>query len=141
MKTQYKTLLLADRLVAQLYQIDPKLVNTKFGYAWKRFFEKNIQPTMTELNEKIEDLRIDNALTDKTTGEILYTQPDSRGAKEYKFNKDGLKKLTEQARALAKEFEDKEIDVQPYICKELPDIMLEGKKLKEDFEILKGLVL
>ena len=56
--------------------------------------------------EKIAELRLDNASVDKDGNLIL----DEKG--EYKFNKDGLKKLNEAAKELLEaEFEYKPIDV------------------------------
>jgi predicted nuclease with TOPRIM domain len=56
--------------------------------------------------EKIAELRLDNASVDKDGNLIL----DENG--EYKFNKDGLKKLNEAAKELLEaEFEYKPIDV------------------------------
>lgn len=56
--------------------------------------------------DKLGELRLDNASTDKDGNLIL----DEKG--EYKFSKEGLKKLNEAAKELiSKEFEFKPIDV------------------------------
>ena len=58
-----------------------------------KIFEK-IKPTFTEYQNKIEDLRLDNAATDDKGVLIL----DDKG--NYKFNKEGLKNLTKQINEL-----------------------------------------
>ena len=70
-----------------------------------KFIEK-LKPYNEEYNTKVQDLRLDNAATDKD-GVLLL---DEKG--EYKFTKEGLKKLTEQIKELGeKEFEFKPIEV------------------------------
>lgn len=57
-------------------------------------------------SEKLQELRLDNASVDKDNNLIL----DEKG--EYKFSKEGLKKLNESAKKLQEEeFEFKPIDV------------------------------
>lgn len=59
-----------------------------------------IKAHLDEYNEKLEDLRLDNAHTDSTGALIL----DEKGG--YKFSKDGLKKLNKDIRDLMeKDFE------------------------------------
>ena len=70
-----------------------------------KFIEK-LKPYNEDYNTKVQDLRLDNAATDKDGVLIL----DEKG--EYKFTKEGLKKLTEQIKELGeKEFEFKPIEV------------------------------
>ena len=70
-----------------------------------KFIEK-LKPYQQEYSTKIQDLRLDNAATDKDGVLIL----NSEG--EYKFTKEGIKKLTEQVKELGeKEFEFKPIEV------------------------------
>lgn len=70
-----------------------------------KFVEK-LKPYNEDYNTKVQDLRLDNAATDKDGVLIL----DEKG--EYKFTKEGLKKLTEQIKELGeKEFEFKPIEV------------------------------
>lgn len=70
-----------------------------------KFIEK-LKPYNEDYNTKVQDLRLDNAATDKD-GVLLL---DEKG--EYKFTKEGLKKLTEQIKELGeKEFEFKPIEV------------------------------
>lgn len=59
-----------------------------------------IKANLEEYNDKLEDLRLDNAHTDSTGALVL----DEKGG--YKFSKDGLKKLNKDIRGLMEqEFE------------------------------------
>lgn len=70
-----------------------------------KFIEK-LKPYNEEYSSKVQELRLDNAATDKD-GVLLL---DEKG--EYKFTKEGIKKLTEQIKELGeKEFEFKPIEV------------------------------
>jgi hypothetical protein len=135
MNKTFKQLLEADSVVAELYLKDKALENSKFGYAWRKFYEKNITPINKEFHERLEDLRIENALEDSITKEIIYGEPDKRGNKPYKFSREGLTKLTKQVRELNREYDNKEIEVVKYISSYVP------KLTEEETEILKGLVI
>ena len=70
-----------------------------------KFIEK-LKPYQEEYASKAQELRLDNAATDKDGVLILNEKQD------YKFTKEGLKKLQEQIKELGeKEFEFKPIDV------------------------------
>ena len=70
-----------------------------------KFIEK-IKPYQEEYASKVQELRLDNAATDKDGVLILKEDGD------YKFTKEGLKKLQEQIKELGeKEFEFKPIEV------------------------------
>jgi len=70
-----------------------------------KFIEK-LKPYQEDYNSKVQELRLDNAATDKDGVLILNEKQD------YKFNKEGLKKLQEQVKELGeKEFEFKPIPV------------------------------
>ncbi|CAB5218464.1 hypothetical protein UFOVP213_19 [uncultured Caudovirales phage] len=70
-----------------------------------KFLEK-LKPYQEEYNSKVQELRLDNAATDKDGVLIL----NEKG--EYKFTKEGLKKLQGQIKELEqKEFEFKPIEV------------------------------
>jgi hypothetical protein len=70
-----------------------------------KLYEK-IKPFHEEYNKQREELRLDNAATDDKG--ILLT--DDKG--DYKFNKEGIKKLTKDIEALnEKEFDFKPIEV------------------------------
>ena len=70
-----------------------------------KFIEK-LKPYQEDYNSKVQELRLDNAATDKDGVLILNEKQD------YKFNKEGLKKLQEQVKELGeKEFDFKPIEV------------------------------
>tara|TARA_R110002126_G_C10332933_1_gene490051 strand:+ start:545 stop:931 length:387 start_codon:yes stop_codon:yes gene_type:complete len=70
-----------------------------------KFIEK-LKPYQEEYASKAQELRLDNAATDKDGVLILNEKQD------YKFTKEGLKKLQEQIKELGeKEFEFKPINV------------------------------
>jgi hypothetical protein len=66
---------------------------------------KKFQPYLDEYNEKRDELRLDNASVDDKGNLIL----DEKG--EYKFSKEGLKKLSQEV----KELSDKEFDYTPIL--------------------------
>lgn len=71
----------------------------------KKFAEK-LKPYQEEYSVKLQELRLDNAATDKDGVLILNEDGD------YKFTKEGIKKLTEQLKELGeKEFEFKKFEV------------------------------
>jgi hypothetical protein len=71
----------------------------------KKFAEK-LKPYQEEYSAKLQELRLDNAATDKDGVLILNEDGD------YKFTKEGIKKLGEQLKELnEKEFEFKKIEV------------------------------
>ena len=70
-----------------------------------KFIEK-LKPYQEDYSSKVQELRLDNAATDKDGVLILNEKQD------YKFTKEGLKKLQEQIKELGeKEFEFKPIEV------------------------------
>jgi hypothetical protein len=70
-----------------------------------KFIEK-LKPYQEEYATKVQELRLDNAATDKD-GVLILTEKG-----DYKFNKEGIKKLGEQLKELGeKEFEFKPIEV------------------------------
>lgn len=132
MKKTFKELQEVDVLVGSLYQKDKTLEKSKFGYAYKRFIEKNYVPIIKERQERLIDVRIDNALEDKNTKEILTDKESNRG---YKYSKEGLKKCIKDERKVMEEFEEKEIEIEPFISSFVPQLDEEQK------EILNGLII
>ncbi len=132
MLKKFKELQEIDEIVGGLYKKNPALPNGRFGYWYNKFYKKNVTPILTEIGEKIADIRLDNAMVDEKTKEILY----SEDKQSYKITKDGMKKVNEQTRALHKEYEEKEVDVTPMISSEVPVELQE-----EDKELLKGLLI
>lgn len=126
-KKTFKELNEVDSLIGELYQKNPKLKESKFGYAYKRFIDKNFIEHLKEYQHQLSDVRIDNAMEDKDTKEILKDPtPGSRG---FKYTKEGLKKVIEQENEIMKKWNEKEIEVEPYIitAENLP-ILSEGQR-------------
>jgi len=124
MKTNIKTFKAireADILVGQLYQATPGLSETRFGYAWKRFTDKNYIPALKKLQELINDARIDNALEDPITKEILRSETDPRG---FKYTKEGLKAVIKKENEINNQYDLVEIEVESHIVieKNLPKL-------------------
>jgi len=132
MKKTYKQLREANEIINILFVKNKDIEKTKFGYACIKFIKKNFSPIFTEMQEKLTDFRVENALTDEKTKEILYTSD----GKNYKFDREGLKKVIEFNRKLEKEYEAKEFDVESYIAKkDIPELT------EDETEILKGLII
>ena len=128
----FKELQAIDQMIGFLYEQDQKLKNTKFGYAYQKFFKKNYEPALKEFQNKIFDIRLDNAMEDKITKEVLKDKDSPRG---FKFTKEGLKKCVEQERSLIEEFDKKEIEVTPQFSSYVPELTEEQK------ELLTGLII
>jgi len=124
----------ADQVVGKLYQTTPGLMDSKFGYAWKRFTENNYLPTLKKLQEEVNDARIDNALEDPITREVLRDQTNPRG---YKYTKEGLKAVIKKENEISDRYDLIEIEVEPYLVVEenLP------KLNEEQREALVGMVI
>jgi len=135
MTKKLKELFEIDEIVNNLYVKNPKLKDGKFGYAYKRFYEKNLKDVLEEMQEKMTDCRIDNALVDEKTKELLYDSSDKGGQKLYKYTKDGMKKLLEDTRNIKKEYEKKEVKIEPYYASDVPDM------IEEEKEALKGCLI
>ena len=106
---------------------------TKLGYAFKRFTEKNTKKIFSEFNDILQDIRINNALTDKSTGAILY-KPDGQS---FQFSPDGLKAVLKGIKDTTNEWENKEFDIEPFICSDIGTIELSD----EEREILTGALI
>ncbi len=120
----------AEQVIAELFEQNPELEKSKLKYAWKRFSEKNLVPIYKEIQEKIADERLKNALTDKATKEVLFTE----GPKPtYKFDKAGTQAVIEFTRDVEKEYDAKEFEVKPFI---ITDVLDEYQK-----EVLTGLII
>lgn len=136
MTKTFKELQEADQVVGGLYQKNAELKNSKFGYAWKRFTDKNYVPVVREFNEDLAALRVNHALEDKSTGEILIDRMNPRG---FKYSKEGLLVLMKEERELENKYNSKELDVTPYVTTSIPE---EVEALPEEQkELLTGLVL
>lgn len=129
MQKTFKELREVDQVVAVLYQKDDSLRHTKFGYAYKKFYEKNYYPTLKEMNSEIEDIKIDLALEDPNTHEIL------KSSGEFRYSKENLKKLNKSVEAIIEKYENKVIEFEPYVSPYKPE-MTEAQE-----EVLKGVII
>jgi hypothetical protein len=133
MTKTFKDLQEIDSLVGSLYKKNPTLEHSKFGYAYKRFSDKNYLPMVKDFQEELGNVRIDNALEDEKTKEILIDRMNVRG---YKYSKEGLKKVILEEKAIIEKFDLKGIEIVPFISKVVPEDLTEDQS-----EMLKGVVL
>ncbi len=134
-KKSYKEIVELDLMVAGLYSKTPALRESKFGYAYRRFYDKNLKKILGEYNEDLAMVRIDGALTNDETGELLISHEGGRG---FKYSKDGLKNVIKAERKLDEQWATKEFDVEPYFIK--PEYFPEDIN-DEQKELMKGIVL
>jgi hypothetical protein len=139
MNMKLKTLNEIDQLVNQLYRQDPKLKDTKFGYAYKRFVEKNYQSHLKDYQLDISTARVEHALEDEKTKEVLTDRLNERG---FKYSKEGLKAIMKAEAELTEKWNNKEVEVEPFISSHVPEltedqrellsgILIDGKKEKK----------
>lgn len=135
MKTTFKKLQEIDSVVAGLYTKNPTLKEGKFGYAYKRFYEKNYEKVLEEYRAELADIRIDNALEDEKTKAIL-KDLDSRG-RGFQYSKESLKAVLKAERGLDEKWNAKEIEVEPFFIKpeNLPELT------ENQVELLKGTII
>lgn len=133
MTKTFKELQEVDQLVGGLYSVDKTLKDTKFGYAYKRFTEKFYVPVIKEFQDRINDVRIENALENPTTKEILTDEANPRG---YKYSKEGLKKVIEAEKKIVDEFDNREIEIEVWKSSFIPEGLTEYTT-----ELLTGIVL
>lgn len=136
MKKTYRELKEILEIINEVFTKNKELEKTKFYYAVDKFYKKNIKPIQEEFNEKISNKQLEEALTDKDTGEILYGETNAKGDRPYKYNKEGLKNLNQYFRDLTKEYDAKEYEVISYISSFVPEELSDENK-----ELLKGSVL
>lgn len=103
---------------------EPTFANTKFGYACKKFVQKNVVKPIADYDEEIMLCRVNNALTDEKTGELLQ---DEKG--NYKFNKEGTIAFMQQSKEIRAKWLAKEVEIEPYIVTDLPELTDEQTEL------------
>ena len=131
MKITLKRISEADNLARLVIARNKDGQRSKFFYAWKRFCDKNYSSYVQELQEQLTLVRISNALEDANKA-IITDKENMRG---YKFSKEGLKKCIEEENKLIKEFQEKEVEAEPYFCLSLPEMSDEEK------EVFKGMII
>jgi len=99
--------------------------DNKLSYAIKKVL-KRIDKVQVQINEAMEDLRIDNCNVDEK-GNVLR---DEKGS--YQYTKEGLKALGKGMR----ELKDAEYELEIYIATETPEGLTEEQK-----EAFKGIVI
>jgi hypothetical protein len=124
-----------DSIVGNLYQKNPKLKDGKFGYAYNRFYAKNLKPIVDEINEKLTDSRIENAMVDATTKELLYDNSRGPEQKLFKYTKEGMIKFNNESRKIYQDYDKKEVEIIPYFTSDVPEM------LDEQREELKGCLI
>ncbi len=132
-KKTYKELSKLDMVVVQMYIKSPELKDTKFGYGYKRFYEKNLKSVFHEYFVHLSDVRIDNALIDERTKAIITTE----GGRGFEYSREGLKAVIRAEKTLEEEWGLKEFEVEPYIIKseDMP------KLTDEQSELMKGILI
>lgn len=130
----YKQLSDLDTTIFLLYQEKPELKNTKFGWGYKRFYEKNLKKIFDDYNAILIDIRIDNALIDERTKAIKTTKENDRG---FLYSPDGFKNVIKAEKKLWEDWKDKEFEVEPYIiaADSLPELIEEQIELMKDILI------
>lgn len=131
-KKTYKELIEVDSVVGALYTQTPTLKETKFGYAYNKFFAKNTEKVNKEFQDELQDLKIDNALEDEKTKAIILDEKSITG---YAHTKAQLKQFFKDSKDLMNKYHAKEIEVEPYISSLVPDMT------DEQQEILTGLII
>ena len=134
MQKTYKELQEIDEVVAAIYQRNPEVRKGKFGYAYNRFYSKNIKPIIEEISEKLTDIRVENAMVDEKTKELVYD--NTNGQKLYKYTKEGMIKMLSEQRKINKEYDKKKVEIIPFITKDIPEDIMEEEK-----EALKGCLI
>jgi len=73
-------------------------------------------------------------MVDGKTKELLYEGEGQE--KTYKYDKEGAKKRNKENRELVDEFNEKEVEVEPFITTDIPEELSEYQK-----ELLTGLII
>lgn len=133
MKKTFNELNEIDLVIGELYSKNPTLRDTKFGYAYKRFAENNYIPLYKEMIEAKNNARIDNALEDEKTKEILLDPASQRG---FKYSKEGLKSVIKAEKQIQELFDVKEIEIKPFISSFIPEEITDEQK-----ELLTGILI
>ncbi len=108
-----------DQMVGKLFEENPELKNTKFGYSVKRFNEKNYIPVLKKYRTAVEDIYIEHALVDEKTKAIILDKDSNRG---FAYSKDGLRKVIEAEGKIIEEWDQKLFDIETYVCTDLPEL-------------------
>jgi hypothetical protein len=130
LKMTFKQMKNFNHIWNEMVRFQPSLAETKLGYAFKRFFTKNIEPIFEEYNGHIAMVRIENALEHKDTKAVLTKDDVRTGGRGFEYSKDGLKAVIKAEIDLAKEWDPKEYEVEPYISKDVPKKVLSEEQVE-----------
>ncbi len=133
MKKTFEELTEVDQIIGQLYAKKPDLKNTKFGYAYDKFYKLNIKPVADRMRDEILDVRVENAMEDKTTKQILADKTSFRG---FLYTKAGLRDVIKAEREIEERYSNEEVEVQPYFSSYIPEELEDYQK-----ELLLGLII
>jgi hypothetical protein len=137
MVKKFKELEALDMVMGHLYREDDKLQYSKFGYAYKRFADKAYYPIYKEYVNNLAQIRIDNALEDPVTHEILRT-PREEGGRGYRYSKEGTKAVMQAEEELETSWAEKEFEVEPYFA---PVDSIPTDLAEEHIALMKGLII
>ncbi len=110
----------ADNLVGVLYKKDPTLRDTKFGYAYNRFYQKNFENLLKEFQKELELVRAEHALEDEKTKALILDDKNPRG---FAYSKQGFKSVVEAEEKFLEKFNKKEVEIEPYFATFIPEDM------------------
>lgn len=133
MTKTFKELQEVDMCVAQLYAKDETLRKSKMGYAYTRFHDKYYAPVSKEFVDALNIVRVNNALEDEKTKEVIQDASNPRG---FKFSKEGLKKCMADEASLVLVYQAKEIECEPYVSSYIPSDLTE-----EQISLLTGIIM
>ena len=133
MKKTFKQLREFNLYAQFLMERKPEIKETKFGYAMKRFVDKNLTKPFNDFNADLDIVRIDHALVDEKTKAILHSEKGS--LRPFQYSKEGLKAVIKGENDLIEQFNLKEFECEPFISKEKPELT------EEEIEAFKGLII
>lgn len=123
-----------DGMVGEKYKLFPNLKDSsKFGFAYKKFYRKNLKEIFDDYFEELEAIRINNALVDEKTKALLLGD----GGMVYKYSKDGKMNVLKEERALNKDWFERVFEIEPYFVK--PENLTEFNEM--ELELMKGILV
>lgn len=134
-KKTFLEIRIIDEIIGLIGNKNPKLVDSKFAYAYKRFYEKNLKRIFRDYQDALLGVRIDCALEDKNTKQILRDANDQRHG-GFAYSKEDLKRVVQEENRIIDEYEQKEFEIEPYICSQIPEELSDEQK-----EILNGVLI
>ena len=91
--------------------------NTRFGIAFRYFIEDSCEKVLDKYNKDVRLIALDNALTDKDSGAVLF----SKTGKDYLYDKSGLKNKLKEEEELYEKWKTKKFEVEKvYFVGEYP---------------------